>query len=179
MPILQVKKSTISKSDNGTITSDTSWNIIESFRQVCVKYAGPFVTKLTKRVSIKRYLCLFTCSTTRAVHLEMARSLSTTDFLNAFSRMVATRGKPEEVTSDNGTNFFDGDRALRELLEAVNKERICQEGVDQGLKWNWNPSLGSHFGGVFEALVKVGKRVLKTIVGNTGLSDDELNTSVK
>ena len=64
---------------------------MRAFAKTCVDYAGPFTTKITRRVSAKRYLCLFTCSATRAVHLEMAYSQSTTDFLNAFSRMVATR----------------------------------------------------------------------------------------
>ena len=90
---------------------------MRAFAKCCVDYAGPFVTKITRRVSAKRYLCLFTCPATRAVHLEMAFSLSTADFLKAFSRMVATRGKPEEVISDNGTNFVGAERELRELIQ--------------------------------------------------------------
>ena len=66
---------------------------------------APSQPRLLKEFA-KRYLCLFMCSAARAVHLEMACSLSTTDFLNVFSWMVATRGRPEEVSSDNGTNFF-------------------------------------------------------------------------
>ncbi|XP_068723286.1 uncharacterized protein [Montipora capricornis] len=53
---------------------------MRAFAKCCVDYAGPFTTKITRRVSAKRYLCLFTCSATTAVHLEMACSLSTTDF---------------------------------------------------------------------------------------------------
>ena len=61
-------------------------------------YAGPWV-------SAKGYLRLFICHATRAVYLETAFSLNTTDFLNELSQMVATRGKPVEVASDNGKNF--------------------------------------------------------------------------
>ena len=68
---------------------------MRSFAKSCVDYAGPFVTKITRRVSAKRYLCLFICAATRTVHREMAFSLSSADFLNAFSRMVATRERPE------------------------------------------------------------------------------------
>ena len=39
--------------------------------------------------------------------------------------------------------------------------------------------LGSHFGGVFESLVKVAKKTLRTVVGNVGLTDDELQTAIK
>jgi len=58
---------------------------MRAFAKCCVDYAGPFTTTITRRVSAKRYLCLFACFATRAVHLEMAHSLSTADFLNAFS----------------------------------------------------------------------------------------------
>ena len=152
---------------------------IMAFAKCCVDYAGPFTTKITRRVSAKRYLCLFTCSATRAVHLEMACSLSTTDFLNAFSRMVATRGRPEEVTSDNETNFVGADRELRELVPAMDQEQIADNAASDGIRWNRNPSLGSHFGGVFESLVKVAKKTLKAVVGNAGLTDDEMQTAIK
>ena len=152
---------------------------MRAFAKCCVDYAGPFVTKITRRVSAKRYLCLFTCSATRAVHLEMAFSLSTADFLKAFSRMVATRGKPEKVISDNGTNFVGAERELRELIQSLDQTRIADDAANKGIKWSWNPPLGSHFGGVFESLIKVAKKTLKVIVGNAGLSDDELQTAIK
>ena len=152
---------------------------MRAFAKCCVDYAGPFVTKITRRVSAKRYLCLFTCSATRAFHLEMASSLSTADFLKAFSRMVATRGKPEEVISDNGTNFVGAERELRELIQSLDQTRIADDAANKGIKWSWNPPLGSHFGGVFESLIKVAKKTLKVIVGNAGLNDDELQNAIK
>ena len=98
---------------------------MRAFAKCWVDYASPFTTKITRRVSDKRYLCLFTCSATRAVHLEMACSLSTTDFLNTFSQMVATRGRPEEVTSDYGTDFVGAERESSENLFK---------------QWTWNRS---------------------------------------
>ena len=40
-------------------------------------------------------------------------------------------------------------------------------------------SAGSHFGGVFESLVKEAKKTLKVIIGNAGLTDDEPQTAIK
>ena len=77
-----------------------------------VDFAGPFVIKLTRKVTAKHYLCLYTCASTRAVHLAIAYSLDTASFLNAFSRMVARHGKPEVMISDNGTNFTSAEREL-------------------------------------------------------------------
>ena len=42
---------------------------------------------------------------------------------------------------------------------------------NNGIRWNWNPQLGSHFNGVFESQVKVAKKTLKVTVGNAGLTD--------
>ena len=63
----------------------------------------------------------------------MACSFSTTDFLNAFSRMVATRGRPEEVTSDNRTNFVGAERELRERVLAMDQEQIAGNVANNGI----------------------------------------------
>ena len=53
----------------------------------------------------QRYLYLFTCLLSHAVHLEMAYSLDKDSFLKAFYGMTCPRGLPQEIMSDNGTNF--------------------------------------------------------------------------
>ena len=52
-------------------------------------------------------MCLYTCLASRAVHLEMAYGLDTDSFLRAFTRLRMSNqwGLPEELLSDNGTNF--------------------------------------------------------------------------
>ena len=101
---------------------------LRSFQKVGVDYGGPFLTKQGRgRTRAKRYLCLFTCLTTRAVHLEMSYSLDTDSFINAFTRMTSRRGTPTYVISDNGTNFIGAERELRELVEALDTDRITQE----------------------------------------------------
>ena len=89
-----------------------------------VDFSGPFVIKLTRKMTAKIYLCLFTCVSTRAVHLEVAYSLDTDIFLYAFSRMAARRGKPELMISDNGTNFTSAERELRYLVPTLDQTRI-------------------------------------------------------
>jgi len=77
-----------------------------AFTDTAVDFAGPFSTiQGIGRTRTKRYLCLFTCMATRAVHLEMAYGLDTDSFLNACYRFVNRRGHPDRLTSDNGTNF--------------------------------------------------------------------------
>jgi len=64
----------------------------------------------------KRYGCIFTCLTMRAVHIKIAHSLDTDSFINALRRFIARRGRPEHIFSDNGTNFVGAARVLRESL---------------------------------------------------------------
>ena len=74
------------------------------FAQTTVDFAGPLYTVQGRgKPRQKRWLCLFTCLETRAVHLEMAWVLDTDTFLNAFARFTSRRGVPKEVISDRGT----------------------------------------------------------------------------
>ena len=107
---------------------------LRCFAYCGVDFAGPFVIKLTRKVTAKRYLCLFTCASTRAVHLEIACSLDTASFLNAFSRMVARRGKPEVMISDNGTNFTSAERELRDLVSTLDQTRIKEQVAHDGIQ---------------------------------------------
>ena len=92
------------------------------------------------RTRAKQYLCLFTWLTTRAVHLEMSYSLDSDSFINAFTRMTSRRGTPTYVISDNGTNFVGAERELRELVEALDTDRITQETSKyHRIDWKFNP----------------------------------------
>ena len=112
---------------------------LRCFAHCGVDFAGPFVVKLTRKVTAKRYLCLFTCASTRAVHLEIACSLDTASFLNAFARMVARRGKPEVMISDNGMNFTSAERQLRDLVSTLDQTQIKEQVAHDG----FNPPGGS------------------------------------
>ena len=87
-----------------------------AFDQCGVDYVGPLITIQGRgRQQQKRWLCVFTCLSVRVFHLEMAWTMDTDAFFNAFSRFTGRRGVPKEVVSDNGTNFVG---ARDELMEA-------------------------------------------------------------
>ncbi|XP_068760335.1 uncharacterized protein [Montipora capricornis] len=97
---------------------------LPAFSLISVDFGGPFLTKQGRgKTRQKRYLCLFTFLETRAVHLEVAFSLDTDSFLNAFYRMTSRRGLPKDVVCDKGTNFVGGSNELKEL-QALDENKI-------------------------------------------------------
>ena len=46
----------------------------------------------------------------------MVYSLDVDSFLNALNRMINRRGVPEEILSDNGTNFVAANKELCQLI---------------------------------------------------------------
>ena len=122
---------------------------LRAFSRVSIDYGGPFITIQGRgRKRAKRYLCLFTCLLSRAVHLEMAYNLDTDSFLNAFYRMTSRRGLPHKVLSDNGTNFVGANTELKELTSKLDKSKIEKSLASDVIKWHFNLPLGLHFGGV-------------------------------
>ena len=65
---------------------------------------GPFYTK-DGRKQQKRFVTLFTCMSSRAVHLESMVNMNTDSFIQALRRFLARRGVVREIVSDNGKNF--------------------------------------------------------------------------
>ena len=58
------------------------------FTHTGVNYFGLFEVKFLRR-TLKRWCCLFTCLTTRAVHIEVAQSLDTESCLAAVTKFIA------------------------------------------------------------------------------------------
>ena len=107
---------------------------LRGFTRTSVDFGGPFVTIQGQgKRRQKRYLCLFTCMATRAVHLEMACGLDTDSFLNAFYRMANHRGLPVEVFSDNGTSFKSADKELKSLLDHLDRDKIGDSVANKGI----------------------------------------------
>nr|XP_049464893.1 uncharacterized protein LOC125907321 [Anopheles coluzzii] len=129
-----------------------------------VDYFGPFLVAVGRRVE-KRWGVIFTCLTTRAVHLEIAHSLNTALCIMAIRRFIARRGSPLEIISDRGTNFVGASRELDEALKLVDHEKLMVEFCGPNLKWTFNPPGAPHFGGCWERLV----RSVKTVLGKLDL----------
>ena len=151
---------------------------LRAFSQTSVEFGGSFITKQGRgKTRQKRYLCLFTCLATRAIHLKVSFSLDTDSFLNALFRKVSRRGLPKDIVCDNGINFVGESNELNEL-EALDHKKIQDTTTSHGVKWHFNPSLGPHFSGVHEIMIKAAKKAIYAILGSADISDEERLSAV-
>lgn len=65
----------------------------------------------------KVYITLFTCATSRALHLELVSSLDAPTFLLCLRRFTGRRDLPKLIVSDNAKTFQASEKTLVSLFE--------------------------------------------------------------
>ncbi|XP_058449100.1 uncharacterized protein LOC131429066 [Malaya genurostris] len=147
-------------------------SFVRPFTYVGLDYFGPLPIKVGRSVA-KRWVVLFTCLTVRAVHLEVAHSLSTEACKMAIRRFVARRGAPLEIYSDNGSNFQGASRDLLDEIRNMEQE-LADTSTDAHTNWIFNPPSAPHFGGVWERLVRSIKVALGSLTTLRNPDDETL-----
>ena len=114
------------------------------FQVLGVDFAGPVKYHDKGKKEKKSYLGMFACSLTRAVHLELVRSLETEEFIICLKKFIARRGRPELVYSDNGSTF----KAAAKWLQKVRKDEMFNDYLAKlEIKWRFNLSRAPWWGG--------------------------------
>ena len=143
------------------------------FTNTGIDFFGPQIVK-EGRKQLKRYGVLFTCLSSRAIHIETANSLDTSSFINALRRFVARRGNVRKIRCDNGTNFHGAERELRVALQEMSEDHIRDFTLKAGIDWSFNPPAASHMGGVWERQIRTVRKVLAPLLKEYGERlDDE------
>lgn len=140
-----------------------------------VDYFGPLEIVIGRRRE-KRWGVLFTCMTMRAVHIEIAPSLSTDSFLLAFKQFISRRGVPHRVLSDNATNFRGASRVLLSEVEKISSDELERE--YPRIEWKFIPAASPHMGGSWERMVRSVKSVLMDILPEDGLREEVLRAAL-
>ncbi|XP_077270667.1 uncharacterized protein LOC143901909 [Temnothorax americanus] len=153
------------------------------FTHCGVDYAGPVILREGKRRNSrnhKAYISVFVCFATKAVHLELVSDLTTDAFIAALKRLIARRGKPERIYSDNATNFVGAQKQIKEFyefLKADSTRSLIEHFLhEQKTEWSFIPPNAPHFGGLWEAAVKSVKFHLARIIGSAHLTFEEMQT---
>ena len=158
------------------LPSDRVTPCVAPFTFTGVDCFGPFVVK-RGRTREKRYGCLFTCLTMRAVHIEKLHTLDADSFINALIRFICRRGVPRKLRSDNGTNFVGGNKELQECVETWSQTHKIQEALLlRHIEWEFNPPGASHMGGAWERQIRSVRRILSYILRDQVTDDERLDT---
>ena len=111
---------------------------------------------------MKVYILLFTCASSRALHLELTPDMKALAFIRAFERFTARRGTPDIIINDNFKTFKSS---------VVKKFMLCL-----GVRQKFILPASPWWGGFYERLVRSVKMSLKKILGKSRLSYEKIET---
>ena len=111
--------------------------VTSAFTHVGVDFAGPLFVKTgsgAAKQMKKVYICLFTCATSRALHLELIPDLSSEAFIRCLRRFTARRGTPASITSDNAKTFK---KANKDLVQLFHDKKTQDYAANHGIAWHF------------------------------------------
>ena len=145
------------------------------FSNAGVDLTGEIEMKCTRHrtmVYYKYYIIFFVCFATKAVHIEWASDLTTSEmFMAAFERFVARRGLPVKMMSDNGSN-------LKGAKSLISSTELKVAMTNKGVEWECITPRSPHKGGLWEAAVKGGKLCLQKVTRGQTFTLEEMVTVI-
>ena len=107
----------------------------------------------------KSYGAVFTCLTTRALHLELVSDLTADRFLLSLRRFMSFYGTPKNLISENGSNFGTA-REITRMLNSWRREmkqdspvmKLCESKL---ITWKFSTPKSSHHNGAVESMVNL------------------------
>ena len=80
-----------------------------AFKAIGIDYAGPVHLKNVfgeEQNTYKSWISLITCTSTRAIYLDLASNLTGHECIELLKRFISKRGAPNNIISDNGKSFI-------------------------------------------------------------------------
>ena len=136
---------------------------------------GPLLVKIGRRRE-KRWGALFTCLTTRAIHVELVHSLTADSAIMAIQRLAARRGVPMSLYCDNGSNFHKAEKDLKEAVGKIDQEKVGSYARHKNIDWHFNPPEAPFMGGCWERLIRCVKVALYTVLNEQAPREEVLLT---
>ena len=146
------------------------------FSHTGLDYMGPLYIKEADKKR-KVWICLFTCVTTRALHLEIVDDMTAEQFLMGLRRFISRRGTPSEIICDNAKQF----KATKTVIDQAWKKILTDPSVynyvsSKGIEWNFIIEFSPWSGGFYERLVGLVKSSLRKSIGLICLTKTQLTT---
>ena len=142
-----------------------------AYQVVGVDYAGPIRYRTRSKKEGKAYIILYACSLTRGLYLELLPNQETEEFIRSLKRLIARRGRPQKIYSDNAKTFV----AAAKWLRGVMRDEKLHNWLSQNeIKWQFNVSRAPWWGGQFERMVSLVKQALYKSIGQSHLTWCEL-----
>eukprot|EP00794_Sanderia_malayensis_P020705 gene20705-biopygen17091 len=141
---------------------------------VGVDFTGPIQYKKGTGIN-KAYIFLYTCSLTRGLHFEVLSDMTTEEFFASFKRFIAARGRPTKNISDNCKIFVASAKWVKRIRKS---EKLQGYMAKQEMKWQFNLSRATWWGGWFERMVSIVKAALYKIVGAAKFNYKELQDAI-
>ena len=109
--------------------------------------------------SLKIWVLIFVCLTSRATHLEtLEDGLDTSSFINTAFRFTAIRGPCRFIRSDQGSNIV----GACNLLENIDLCKMSSTLISKkNITWQMNPPHSSYHGGIWEHRLGSVRRVFE------------------
>ena len=146
------------------------------FEATGVDLAGPYSLRSSAgRTTVKRWLSVFTCLRCRAIHVEVVEKLTKESFLCALVRFHARRNAVRTLWSDNGTNFVGASHELHSCLQEWAQQSTV-ELQRKGLQWTFAPAKAPEWGGAYERMIGMFKRVFAGVVEGSQLTIETFHT---
>ncbi|XP_071040007.1 uncharacterized protein [Parasteatoda tepidariorum] len=89
-----------------------------------------------------------------------------------FRRFIARRGRPKIMHSGNGSSFVGTDN----LLKSIEWEKVINDASIFRIQWKFNPPTAAWWGGWWERIVQMIKRLLRRVLGKACLTYEEMST---
>ena len=93
------------------------------FETTGIDFSGPLYYKISKKERDTCYILLFTCATTRAVHLEITKTRSAEEFQWKINACITRRTRPRLIISDNAKEF----KAKASWIQKIQRSESLQD----------------------------------------------------
>ena len=181
--ICLIKRNKVSSQLMGNLP-EFRFEMASAFTAVCMDLFGPIIikddcVKKGSKIYKKVFGVMFTCTASRAVHIDVAIDYSTEAILHTLRRLMSLRGDVKLIVSDPGSQLVGASKELISWRKSWSQDDLDRFSASRGVEWKFIMAASQHQNGAAESMIKFSKGVLKSLVksyGDSRLTLNELNT---